>query len=165
MNLPEARTLAEAVVAALAPFSERIEIAGSIRRGRPQVNDIDLVILPRDRERLLARCKQKCTVLAEGEWNVLLRMPSGADLDIFFARPEGKTLFENEPTNFGSLLVCRTGSKEHNIWLCQVAQRRRLSWNPYWGVFDGPRCLACAEEADIFQALSIPYVKPENRER
>lgn len=61
--------------------------------------------------------------------------------------------------------MCRTGSKEHNIWLCQVAQRRGLSWNPYWSVYDGPRCLACAEEADIFQALSLPYVKPENRER
>lgn len=175
MNLDRAEALATRVKARLAPHCERIEIAGSIRRRREWVNDIDLVILPRagERETIQAQIRSGCGVEVEGPQNCIYRMPpkpnSGGyewiQLDIFFARPAQQDLLGSTPGNFGTLLVCRTGSKEHNIWLVEHAKRQGLLWKPYAGVFDGDRCLASEEEADIFATLDLPFIPPLKRER
>lgn len=162
--LVAAQAKAEAVVAALAPFCQRLEIAGSIRRRRPVVHDIDIVCLPRDLAGLKARAKRNSSVVSEGPMNMIIEH-GGVQVDLFFARPDEPALFEFQPTNYGSLLLCRTGSREHNIWLCEVARRRGFHWNPYWGIFEGPRCMACAEEEDIFRTLGLTFIRPEDREK
>lgn len=172
MKLARALVIALKISEQLAPFCERIEIAGSIRRARPQVNDVDLVILPKPGKlgMIKGRCMQNCAVVTDGEQNCIyrLRLPDQTELqlDLFFARPARRDLLAYEPGNFGSLLVCRTGSKEHNIFLVEHAKRMGLIWRPYAGVFNAAgECLAAESEEEIFQALDLPWIKPEDRER
>lgn len=156
----------------LAPLCERIEIAGSIRRGRPEVNDVDFVILPRAGQfaAIKARCAQKCEVVRDGEHNCIYRLvlsdQTPLQLDVFFARPAVSDLLNTVPGNFGTLLLCRTGSKDHNIYLVEHAKRLGLRWNPYRGVIgDGQQVVASETEVDIFKALGLPWISPESRER
>lgn len=172
MNLSRALVIAGKIQEQLAPLCERIEIAGSIRRARPEVNDIDLVILPRAGQltAIKARCEQKCQGVRDGEQNCIYRLPlpdrTEIQLDLFFARPATSDLLNTAPGNFGTLLLCRTGSKEHNIYLVEHAKRRGRRWNPYRGVMDGAgQVLASETELDIFTALDLPWIKPEARER
>ena len=172
MNLLRAQILAAKVVAKLAPLCARIEIAGSIRRQRPWVNDIDLVLLPQPGQREVIQFKLRagCAAVSEGDQNAIYRMPCGKpgeeiQLDLFFARPRVEDLLGCTPGNFGSLLVCRTGSKEHNIFLVEHAKRQGLVWKPYSGVFRDGECLAGEEEAAIFAALGLDFIPPEKRER
>jgi DNA polymerase (family 10) len=172
MKYDQAHKLALAIQEQLAPFCEPIEIAGSIRRARPEVNDLDLVLLPKpgQRETIKARCRQKCRVVTEGEQNCIYELPLAEgrvwQLDLFFARPVIQDLLGSEPGNFGSLLLCRTGSKEHNIYLIEHAKRLGLIWQPYRGVIGtGGRVLASESEAEIFTALDLAFIPPEKRER
>lgn len=172
MKLARAIVIALKIQEQLAPLCERIEIAGSIRRGRPEVGDVDLVILPKPEQlpAIKTRCAQKCETVRDGEQNCIYRLPlsdhTEIQLDIFFARPAVRDLLNTAPGNFGTLLLCRTGSKEHNIFLVEHAKRMNLRWNPYRGVIDSAgNVLASETEEDIFKALDLSWIKPENRER
>jgi DNA polymerase (family 10) len=172
MNWKQAVQLALKIETALEPYVEAMEIAGSIRRGRPEVNDIDLVVLPRPGqvEALKSRCAENCRVVTNGPQNCIyaIRLAPGQEfqLDVFIARPPVKDLLQTIPGNFVSLLLCRTGSKEHNIWLVEHAKRIGLTWKPYAGVFDEEGyCLASETEEDIFRVLQLDFIPPEKRER
>jgi DNA polymerase/3'-5' exonuclease PolX len=70
------------------------------------------------------------------------------------------------PTNWGSVLLCRTGSVRHNLWLIKAAEHLGLKWKPHDGVLDAAgNIIASATEADIFAALHTDFVAPERRER
>ena len=167
MELSKARKYAEQIVGELKPMCNRIEIAGSIRRGKPMVGDVDLVIEPKPGQ--LNAIKQRCLrggpqVTMDGELNFIM-MVGNVQLDIFFARPAVSDLFRPLPPNFGSLLVCRTGSREHNIWLISRAKANGVAWLPYQGVVKNGKVIAGDTEAEIFKAIGIEYVKPEDREK
>lgn len=171
MTLPldQADKLAQRIAEQLLPFCEPglCAVAGSIRRRRPFVNDIDLVVLPKTGQLLAlkARCKLATEVIKDGEQNMIVRLKNGVQLDVFIAHGEHRDLLETKPTNFGALLLNRTGSTQHNVWLIEHAKSLGLTWNPYHGVFDGDRLLAGATEADIFRALRLDFIEPERRER
>lgn len=179
LSLPRAIGIALKLSEKLSTHCERIEISGSIRRARPHVGDIDLVILPKspeDQARITSyfTTSIKWTIRTEGSQNCIYQtvLTDNTDLqvDIFFARPRvvNNDLYNPSTTlsNFGTLLLCRTGSKEHNIYLVEHAKRLGLRWKPYSGVFDqAGQCLAAEHEEDIFKALQLDYVKPELRER
>lgn len=166
LDLQSATDKAVKVVEFLSPFCERIEIAGSIRRRRPQPGDIDLVIQPLPgklryiKDRVMS---WKPQILEDGQINFLV-MVKGIQIDIFFADEPGKDLFA-EPSNFGSLLLCRTGSKEFNVWLCNQAKRKGLHWNPYRGVVEKGKIIASHTEKAVFKALGLDFIKPEDREK
>ena len=170
--LAQADQIAEKVLSALTEFCDRIEIAGSVRRRRPFVNDLDFVAIVKPGK--LAAFKARCTLnghaVTDGEMNYIVRLGTalkpGVQLDFFLARPDTRDLISHTPTNYGSLLLCRTGSAAHNIYLVEHAKTLGLRWNPYYGVYDGRgKCLASAEEADIFRALQLDFIPPEKRER
>jgi DNA polymerase (family X) len=177
MSLPLAKAdaIAGKISDALRPFCDRLEIAGSIRRRRPTVNDIDLVLLPKpgQLEALRARCeKNALRIQANGLQNLILFLPyppagrEGLQLDVWIARPRDADLISTTPSNWGSLLLCRTGSKEHNIFLLDRARDLGLRWNTYEGVYDRTGfCLACETEESIFAALKLDFIRPEKRER
>jgi len=166
LNIPlaTARRYAVGIVRQLRPYCDRIKVAGSIRRRRPFVHDIDLVILPRDLAAIKKRCEQRCQVIMNGNVNYRLVMPNGVNLDIYFATARQKTLFETTPTNWGSLLLCRTGSKEHNERIALAAKTQGLHWDPYRGLLDRAGTLIAGEtENSIYHALGIHPLSPADR--
>ena len=71
-------------------------------------------------------------------------------------------MFVPEPSNFGILLLARTGSAMHNVWLAQAAG---LHFNPHRGLLRRGALIASAEEVEIFKALGLRFIPPEDRER
>jgi len=187
MNLTRATKLAERIKGELQEWCDLIEIAGSVRRQRPECNDVDLVILPKAgaMHAIRERCLRNGTVVLDGAQNFIVKLngwgsePDGFQVDLFIARQPMSGLFESTPTNFGSLLLCRTGSKEHNIFMIDQAKRCGCRWNPYEGVYSGGRwehvgekseyiggkLTASETEGSIFKALGMEFVAPDRREK
>lgn len=183
-NAPTADRIAHKVRDELAPWCEQIEIAGSIRRRRPDVGDIDLVLLPKNqasKQRILDRCALKCQPVKSGEqysvFNLTLRPgEQPVQLDLWFAHcgevAPGDLLDsprETAPGNFGVLLLARTGSAMFNVWLAQQARARGLHFNPHRGIqrtaARDSRVIAATDEAEIFTSLGLAWIPPEKRER
>lgn len=166
--LAQAQAWAERIAGELAPMAHRIEIAGSIRRRRPLVNDIDFVILPKTatgqdiRRRILARAPR---VVSNGRQCMVVVLQNGLQIDVWFAAWPDKDWFQPHPGNWGTLLLCRTGSHKFNMWFAYEAIRRNLHWNPHWGLYRANHCMAAAEEADLFRQIEVPFINPEDREK
>lgn len=170
MQLPldQARKYSEKIVAEIAPFCVpgRVAIAGSIRRCRPVVNDIDIVVIAKDWAGLRARCLQKSKNITHGDSQFSFETPIGVQVDIFRARERHRDLVADVPGTWGTILLCRTGSKEHNVHICERAHSLRLKWSPYAGVVDSRLNIIASEtEEDIFKALQLDFISPERRER
>lgn len=176
LSLQKAETFANTVADQLAPLClQRPFIVGSIRRKRAICNDVDLVIIPKDKREIRARCMQKGgKLLEDGNLNLIIELATGIQLDIFYAREAEKDLFgQILPCTFGTLVLCRTGSKDFNIWLCREAEKKGLHWNPYQGLMKpdylnpgkASQFIAGETEESIFKALDIDFIKPEDRER
>lgn len=179
MRLAQAERYALHIVDWLRPYCTRIEIAGSIRRRRTECNDVDIVCIPKlvptedlagatgqvrnlVREELIRYVK--ATPLAgwrnetEPKWdasNLLVQLPK-CELDLWCA---------NE-MNFATRFMCRTGSREHNIWLAERAKRWGFErWDSYRGLVTKRGLLkVAATEAELYRALDLEFIAPENRE-
>lgn len=162
----KAKARADNVVASLAPLCKRIAIAGSIRRECANCGDIDLVVqgvTPAFRERLFAQT----TILANGPINISVVMADSFGIQVFIADEDERDLFGN-PTKhdtWGTLLLCRTGSKAHNTQLAYHAIRKGFHWNPYQGLYRGQTLIAASMEESIYEALDLPWHPPTERER
>lgn len=154
MELEKAQAIANEIEKLLEPHCERVEIAGSIRRQRPVVRDIDLVLVPKDRYTVDSILMRLGKVSMAGPKLARVTMDS-IDLDVYYATPE----------TFATLLLIRTGSKENNILLCTAAKKRawRLCADGS-GLFNerGER-IAGDSEQSIYQALGLRYQEPEER--
>jgi DNA polymerase (family 10) len=176
MKLIEAVTLAEKIKAVLAPFclpGKCVEV-GSIRRAREFVNDIDFVCIPNDPSaaELRERCRANADVVKDGRqyFVVKMRKPPFAQIDIWFAHAGTQDLIDATPSNWGSLLLCRTGSVEHNVWLCQRARALEMKWDTSRGLLLHPdtgreKIIASATEEEIFKCLGMEWIAPVERER
>jgi len=153
--LERAEKTAAAIIKRLAPFCERLEIAGSIRRRRPWVNDIDIVLIPGDIWNLHQEIKRLGPVRMSG--SKIMRVMVGAiQCDFYFATPE----------TWATLLLIRTGSAENNIRLATRA--KKMGWHlaaSGEGLFNekGERVAGDTEQS-IYEALSLAYQKPEERD-
>lgn len=167
----EALTQAQAIVALLQPACERIEIAGSIRRKKPEIGDIEIVCIPRYDyiPDLFGNPVQQYPlmddVLKAQDWKTVkngerykqFALENGAQLDLFLVTPETwglQLLIRTGPADFSHRLVTdrRHGGCLFGGWKVKDG---RL-WG-YHGVLDTP------EEADVFTALEMGYIKPEDR--
>lgn len=189
--LAEARRWAVHVQGELAGLCERIDIAGSVRRysGGPVAgkycHDVDLVLLvkPGKRADLEARVRRSANtrILKSGPQNMTFILHNGLQVDLYFATPAEDTLLGPIPTNYGMRLLAMTGSRQHNIKLAALAKDKGLHFHPYRGlmrpVADTPagkpdepfdeskfEVFCCEHEPAIFEALGLPYIKPEDRE-
>lgn len=165
--LAKAQRIAVEIVNGLREHCHQISVAGSIRRWRPVVGDIDIVALPKPGQfaELRARLIDGNAILTDGHQTIIVQRPDGIQIDLWLATPEQSDLFGNTTlTNYGSLLLCRTGSKEHNIRICQEAIRRKRRWHPHKGVFDGETLVASATEEDVFKAVGMRWIHPRDRE-
>lgn len=158
--LPAARAVARLVAEALRAHGgvERLEIAGSLRRMRESVKDVDILVTSTEPARVidtLVRLPSVIEVTGRGDTKASVRHQDGLAIDLRVV----------EPAAFGAALQYFTGSRAHNVRLRQLAIERGLKLSEY-GVFDeatGAR-VAGATEEDVYAALGLPWIPPELRE-
>ncbi len=169
MLLSKILPIAERIRDTLAPYCDQIAIAGSIRRARPECNDIDIVLLPKPGQDSAIRARAKSRALStiiNGPHQMIVRLQTGLQLDLYFTHPQMTDLFTTTPPNWGSVLLCRTGSKEHNIWLAIVSKNLGLHWDPPRGIIPaGGQIVAGATEEDIYHYLGLSWIPPVRREQ
>ncbi|HXH84373.1 MAG TPA: DNA polymerase/3'-5' exonuclease PolX, partial [Candidatus Tectomicrobia bacterium] len=158
--LARAREVARQVVEALRGHGgvDRIEVAGSLRRMRETVKDVDILVTSTDPARVLGTfvsLPSVAAVTAQGPTRAAVRHRSGLAIDLRVVEPEA----------FGAALQYFTGSKEHNVRTREIAARRGLRLSEY-GVFDERtgRRVAGATEEEVYAAIGLPWVPPELRE-
>ncbi len=135
---------------------EQWAVAGSFRRGKETVGDLDVLVQTKARGEVAGRVAGHETVaevLGRGEEKVSIRLESGLQVDIRFF----------DPSSFGSALAYFTGSKAHNIALRKRAQAKDWKLNEY-GLFKGEVRLAGATEESAYHRLGLPWIPPELRE-
>ena len=154
MELEQAQKLANQIVKLISPFCERIVIAGSIRRKKPQSRDVDIVLIPKPLlwSRIISTLQKKmdAKVLKCGEKVSQLTI-DGVNVDLYSATPE----------TWEPLLLIRTGSAEHNIKLSMRARKMGMKLT-HSGLSKDGKIIASTEK-EIFEALGMKYVPPEER--
>ncbi len=134
----------------------QVEAAGSYRRRRESVADLDVIVAARDADAVMnALASQELVraVLSRGPTKMRVRLRTGLELDL-------RVL---EEQSFGAGLVYFTGSKDHNIVLRRRGQQRGLKVNEY-GVYRGEELVAGQTEEEVYSALDLPWIPPELRE-
>jgi DNA polymerase (family X) len=158
--LSTARAIAEHIGAALRARGgvEQLEVAGSLRRLRDTVKDIDLLVTSTEPDRVIrtfTSLPSVAEVMAQGPTKATVRHREGLAVDLRVV----------EPAAFGAALQYFTGSKEHNVRVREMASRRSLRISEY-GVFEeatGAR-VAGATEEDVYATVGLPWIPPELRE-
>ncbi len=135
---------------------DRIEAAGSYRRCKDSVGDLDFLAVAKDSNAAMDRfigVSSKATVLGWGDTKMSLRLPTGLQVDFRVVKEE----------SFGAALQYFTGSKEHNVVLRSRAKNLGLKINEY-GVFRGEEYVAGKTEEEVYAAVGLPWITPELRE-
>lgn len=138
------------------PEVERIEVAGSFRRWKETIGDIDILIVSSKPERLMAKLlalRLVTHVYGTGPTKTNMRLKSGIDVDVRIVPAR----------SWGAALAYFTGSEAHNIALRKLAQRRGWKLSEY-GLFKGTAMLAGGTEKGVYERLELPYIEPELRE-
>ncbi len=172
LPLLEARIIGENMVDALGVACDRIEIAGSIRRGRPLVHDVDLVVIPKgewlknkdgelepfpnrnlwfDIPRLI---KDVGGTIASKGPQIITAVVDGFQIDINRATPD----------TWGIVYLIKTGPKELNIELCNRARKLGKQLKPWSGVWQADTRFPAFNELDIFGSLELAYIDPNGRD-
>ena len=173
--------VAAELCAALKPACEKLVVAGSLRRRKPDVGDVEILYIGKTEVRQdpadmfasitvnladeVTAALEKSGVLERrknvngsemyGPKNKLMRhLATGLPVDLFAATVE----------NWHNYLVCRTGPADSNTRICMAAQERGWKWNPYGAGFsrDGEIRPMTSEE-EVFAFVGLPYAQPEER--
>lgn len=134
----------------------KVTAAGSFRRRKETIGDVDLLVTCEDREetaQAFVDYEDVKEITAQGEKRSAVILKSGLQVDLRIIDEE----------QYGSALMYFTGSQAHNVVLRQLAQDQGLKLSEY-GVFDGDDNLASATEEEVYQALGLNYIPPELRE-
>jgi len=154
--LGQALPLVERLIAELRQRTgvDQMEPAGSLRRGRETVGDIDILAAgPPEMIQEFIRLRPVREVLAAGDTKASVMVEGDIQVDLRVI-PEA---------SYGAALQYFTGSKSHNIKLRTIAKARGLKISEY-GVFQGERCLASRREEEVYAVLGLPLIPPELRE-
>ncbi len=158
MLLGVALPLAENLLAQLRKIKliERADVAGSLRRRRETIGDLDVLIASKNGRSALQRVVKLPLVkqvLGIGDTKATVIIEGGIQVDIRAV----------ERDSFGAALQYFTGSKLHNIHLRTIAQKRGVKLNEY-GAFRGAKRVAGKEEGEMYALLDLPVMPPEIRE-
>lgn len=151
---------AEAILSVLTalPGVGRGAIAGSIRRGKPTIGDVDLLVTADDAAPVMdvfTSMERVGRVLGHGPTKSSVELLNGLQVDLRVLPAE----------RWGTALNYFSGSKEHNVKLRRIALDKGLSLNE-WALTpeNGDPEILCAEEEDLYARLGLQYVPPEIRE-
>lgn len=134
----------------------QLEVAGSVRRRRETIGDLDLLAAtarPAELAERFVAYPDLAKILAHGKTRCAGELRRGLQVDLRIVAPE----------SFGAALYYFTGAKSHTIAVRAIARKHELKINEY-GVFRGKRRIAGATEADVFATVGLPYIAPELRE-
>lgn len=137
---------------------ERLEFAGSFRRGKETVGDLDILVDSEDHQSVMdrfAEYSEIAGVIGRGETKMSVRLESGFQIDLRVV-----------PTrSFGAALQYFTGSKDHNVEVRGRAKSLGLKVNE-WGVFQeqDDQYVAGATEEEVYESVGLPWFDPEIRE-
>ncbi len=152
--------LAESIVEELKESSsiEKIEICGSIRRMKRTIRDIDILVVSGNPVPVMDKfvsldLVKNVIVRGEKKSSILSRENVQVDLRVI------------QRESFGAAIQYFTGSKEHNIKIRELANKRNLKVNEY-GVFDleTNKCITSETEESIYESIGLPWIPPEMRE-
>lgn len=152
-------SLAEAEAEALVAFLRdggRVVVAGSYRRRRDTVGDLDVLVTTKSGATVgnrLVKYENVAQVVAHGPTRTTVMLRSGLQVDVR-AVPE---------KSYGAALLYFTGSKAHNISLRGLANQHHWKLNEY-GLFAGKRRIAGATEEEVYGKLGLAFIEPELRE-
>lgn len=177
----EALAVARELCAALRPVTERLIVAGSLRRRRLMVGDVEILFIPQFVQvpgdlfetahasraddvlnellaaGVLAKRRNVNGTEMWGDKNKLaVHVASGIPVDLFAATE----------LNWFNYLVCRTGPGESNIAIASAARRMGWQWHPYGAGFtklDGSDARRVASEREVFEFVGLPYREPWER--
>lgn len=177
MKLNEAQKIAEEVKGWLTPYCKKIEIAGSIRRQKAEVGDVELLCIPKPSmdlfgamqgdelglgiQRLVLgnhldyRLNSKGSKVYGIRNKLLTHVTSGFPIDIF----------STDESVWATAMVVRTGPKESNIRIAMAAKKKGWRFLAYGAGFrkeDGT-VIVCTSEREIFEAVGLEYKEPEER--
>ena len=151
---------AEGILARLTalPGVIRGEVAGSIRRARPTIGDVDLLVCSAESQPIMdafVTMPEVARVLGHGEKKSSVELHNGLQVDLRVIAPE----------RWGTALAYFTGSQAHNIRMRSLALVNGLSLNEhaFTREADGTEIL-CATEAEVYAQLGMPFIPPEIRE-
>lgn len=167
----EANRIADEVINFLDPYVDRIQKAGSIRRGRPEIGDVEIVVIPKwdierdmfnlelDRELSMnAYIHQLGEVVMNGDKMKKIILNQGIQLDLFLTTPE----------QWGFIFLQRTGSGDFNRWF--VKKRIYGGALPAYLQFEGgflwrgEEKLPISREEDVFAAVGVKWIEPGFRD-
>ncbi len=134
----------------------QIEVAGSFRRRKETVGDLDILVTASNPEKIIEHFvsfPDIKTIISKGQTRSTVILSSDIQVDLRAVEEE----------SYGSALHYFTGSKAHNIAIRTIAQKAGLKINEY-GVFRGKDWVAGRSEDEIFSAVGLPFIEPELRE-
>lgn len=143
--------LADKIYSQLKPLSKRISFAGSIRRKSQKPVDIDIVLIPKDKEKIKEILSKQGKILFSGEKKFGVKV-EGVKIELYFATEE----------NWGAMLFYATGPFGLSIGLRILARKKGMLLNQY-GLYKQGNLLASKTEEEIYSALGKKYKKPEER--
>jgi len=135
---------------------ESVEVAGSIRRMKETIGDIDVLVVtdkPAKVSDFFTRMPNVDRVVAKGPTRSTVQLDEGIECDLRVV----------ERKAFGSALMYFTGNKDHNIALRRIAIKKGWKLSEY-GLFAGAKQIAGKTEQDIYRKLGMQYIEPEMRE-
>ncbi len=139
------------------PGVVRLEVAGSLRRMRSTVGDIDLLAAASDSRAVMAAFvghPQVLSVMGQGETKASVEFKNNLRAQLWVHPPE----------RFGTALQYATGSKDHNVRLRELALKQGLSLSDQAFLREDGSELLCATEEEVYAELGLPWIPPELRE-
>ncbi|VAW79880.1 DNA polymerase X [hydrothermal vent metagenome] len=157
-KLAVAGRYAESLVAYLrtAAGVRQVEVAGSYRRCRETVGDLDILVIARQGRSVIEHFvsyDEVENILSSGSTRASVTLRSGLQVDLRVV----------PAASYGAALYYFTGSRSHNIAVRRIAQRKGLKINEY-GVFRGKKRIAGKTEEEVFESIGLPFIPPELRE-
>ncbi len=138
------------------PEVKRAHVAGSVRRMKETIGDVDLLVISTDPGRVMEWFVAQPGVVkvwGHGDTKSSVRLKEGFDMDIRVISPE----------SYGAALQYFTGSKDHNIAVRKIAMDKGYKLSEY-GLFQGEKLIAAQTEEEVYSRLGMPWIPPELRE-
>jgi len=169
MELEKAKVIAENLKSLLAPVCEKIEVAGSIRRRKSEVGDIELLVIPKYVDGVDQLDREIGGLMIQGILGFRLnrrgnRIYGPENKLMVHINGIGVDIFSTDEQRWPVALVVRTGGKKTNIRIATAALRKGWRFHAYGSGFsssDGE--IVCRSEQEVFEAVDLPYQEPWER--